>query len=115
MLDNAAIAELLIREEEAADGHREQASRRAAHNAFMWPEEAADIVPAGRSLTELVGIGPSLNKRLQGWIESNAGEHRTTAGTPRVPHVRCGLQGIGEESYLEFEAAGRSANAHGME
>jgi histidinol phosphatase-like PHP family hydrolase len=70
VLDNAAIAELLIREAETAEGHREQAFRRAAHAAFMWPEEAMDIAAEGRSLTELSGIGPSLAKRLHRWIES---------------------------------------------
>ena len=39
MLDNAAIAELLIREAETATGHRERALQRAAHAAFRWPEE----------------------------------------------------------------------------
>lgn len=70
MLGNAAIAELLIREAKAAEGHREQAFRRAAHAAFMWPEEAADVKRAGRSLIELDGIGPSLAKRLHTWIEA---------------------------------------------
>jgi predicted flap endonuclease-1-like 5' DNA nuclease len=69
VLDNAAIAELLIREAETATGHREQAFRRAAREAFMWPEEAADIAAAGRSLTELDGIGASLAKRLHGWLD----------------------------------------------
>jgi histidinol phosphatase-like PHP family hydrolase len=70
VLDNATIAELLIREAETAEGHREQAFRRAAHAAFMWPEEAYDIAAAGRSLTELTGIGPSLAKRLHNWLAS---------------------------------------------
>jgi histidinol phosphatase-like PHP family hydrolase len=70
VLDNAAIAELLIREAETAEGYRERAFRRAAHEAFMWPEEAVDIAKAGRSLTELAGIGPSLAKRLHTWITS---------------------------------------------
>jgi histidinol phosphatase-like PHP family hydrolase len=69
-LDNAAIADLLIREAATAEGHREQAFRRAAHAAFLWPEEAADLLATGRSLTELAGIGASLAKRLQGWIEA---------------------------------------------
>jgi histidinol phosphatase-like PHP family hydrolase len=69
VLDNAAIAELLIREADSATGHREQAFRRAAHAAFMWPEEAADIAQEGRSLTALKGIGPSLAKRLHLWIQ----------------------------------------------
>jgi hypothetical protein len=70
VVDNAAIAELLIREAETAEGHREQALRRAAHAAFMWPEEGTDIAAAGRSLTELAGIGHSLAKRLHNWIAS---------------------------------------------
>ena len=70
MVDNAAIAELLIREAETAEGHREQAFRRAAHAAFMWSEEGTDIAAAGRSLTELAGIGHSLAKRLHNWIAS---------------------------------------------
>ena len=53
MVDDAAIAELLICEAETAEGHREQAFRRAAHAAFMWSEEGTDIAAAGRSLTEL--------------------------------------------------------------
>jgi putative hydrolase len=70
VLDNAAIAELLIREAENATGHRERALQRAAHEAFMWSEEAVDLVTAGRSLTELDGIGPSLAKRLHGWLDA---------------------------------------------
>ena len=70
MVDNAAIAELLIREAETAEGHREQAFRRAAHAAFMWSEEGTDIAAAGRLLTELAGIGHSLAKRLHNWIAS---------------------------------------------
>src|SRR5918993_943312 len=69
-LDNGGIAELLIREAADAEGHRERAFRRAAHAAFLWPEEAADLVASGRSVLELPGIGPSLGKRLERWIES---------------------------------------------
>jgi hypothetical protein len=36
----------------------------------MWPEEAVHIASAGRSLTELQGIGPTLARRLSGWFES---------------------------------------------
>jgi len=70
VLDNAAIAELLIREAETATGHHEFAFKRAAHEAFMWPEEAAEMAASGRSLTELAGIGPSLARRIHQWIES---------------------------------------------
>jgi histidinol phosphatase-like PHP family hydrolase len=70
LLDNAAIAELLIREAERASGYREQAFRRAARAAFMWPEEAALMAAEGKPLTSLEGIGPSLARRLHAWFES---------------------------------------------
>lgn len=70
MLDNASIAELLILEAENAEGHRELAFRRAAHSAFMWPVEAEDLVKAGQPLTDLSGIGPSLARRIQQWLDS---------------------------------------------
>src|ERR1700755_1353834 len=70
LLDNAAIAELLIREAETASGHRRLALRRAARKAFMWPEEGAHIASGGRSLKEPQGIGPTLARRLNGWFES---------------------------------------------
>ena len=44
LLDNAAIAELLIREADTTSGHRRLAFQRAARAAFMWPEEAAHSV-----------------------------------------------------------------------
>ena len=70
LLDNAAIAELLIREAETASEHRRLALKRAARAAFIWPEEAAHLAAQGRSLTELEGIGPWLARRLHEWFES---------------------------------------------
>src|SRR5947209_1089593 len=70
VLDNGAIAELLARESETAEGHRALAFRRASRAAFMWPEEASELKAAGRSLTELAGVGPSIAKRIHGWIEA---------------------------------------------
>lgn len=69
-LDNAAIAEHLIREAEIVEGHRELAYRRAARSAFMWPVEAAEVVNGGLSLTELVGVGPSLARKILRWFDS---------------------------------------------
>src|SRR5918998_1011306 len=66
---NVDIAELLARAAEAADGHRARAYRTASVAALMWSEEAADLVAADRSLTELERIGPSLARRVRGWIE----------------------------------------------
>lgn len=70
MLDNAAISELFCREAEAAAGHLKLALQRAARKAFLWPEEASDVAAAGRSLTELAGIGPSLARRIHEWLDT---------------------------------------------
>ena len=48
---------------------RQKALRRAARSAFLWPEECADLLAAGRSLTELHSVGPFVAQQLQGWIE----------------------------------------------
>jgi putative hydrolase len=69
-LDNAAIAELLAVESEKVTGHLQRAFRRAARAAFMWPEEAAELLAQNRSLTELSGVGPFLEKTIRRWIES---------------------------------------------
>lgn len=69
MLDNADLAELLAEAAKEAEGVRQQALKRATRAAFMWPEQAADLLTSGRTLTELHGIGPSLAKRLTEWIE----------------------------------------------
>jgi putative hydrolase len=46
----------------------QKALRRASRKAFLWPEEAAQMVEDGRSLEELPGVGPSLNRIIQRWI-----------------------------------------------
>ena len=68
-LSNCEIAELLAREAEGEDGIRQRAFKRAARNAFLWPERAADIFLEGRSLLELKGIGPFLAPKLRSWLE----------------------------------------------
>ena len=37
--------------------------------AFLWPEEAATLLAQKRSLTELPGIGPHLERVIRAWIE----------------------------------------------
>src|SRR5204863_6835954 len=64
-LRNRDIAELLAREGETAEGHRRRAFRRAARAALSWPAEAADL----RSLTELRGVGPYLERVIRGWLD----------------------------------------------
>ncbi len=36
----------------------------------MWPVEAAEVVKAGLSLTELVGVGPSNVRKILRWFDS---------------------------------------------
>ena len=68
-IDNAAIAEILATEAEQADGILKRAFKRAARAAFLWPVEASELLEQGKPLTDLVGIGPYLEKRLRAWIE----------------------------------------------
>jgi histidinol phosphatase-like PHP family hydrolase len=68
-LSNSLIAELLAREAENQEGFRQRAFRRAARNAYLWPEEAAALLADDRPLTELKGIGPFLARYLREWIE----------------------------------------------
>ena len=68
-LSNRSIAELLAREAETARPPLQRAFRRAARRAFLWPDEAAQLVRDRRSLTELPAIGPYLEKIIRRWIE----------------------------------------------
>jgi len=71
LLDNAAIAELLSREAEQASEPLRRAFLRAARKAFLWDHEAYDLLAAGKSLTELEGIGPFLDRKIREWFESH--------------------------------------------
>jgi histidinol phosphatase-like PHP family hydrolase len=68
-ITNAQIAELLARRGDETEGPRQRAYRRSSAAAFVWPEEAADIHSAGRSLTELPYVGERLAARIAGWVE----------------------------------------------
>ena len=68
-LSNADVAEFLAREAEEQEGIRRRAFKRAARNAFLWPEQARDILDSGRSLTELKGVGPFIAKGLSEWLQ----------------------------------------------
>jgi hypothetical protein len=59
-LRNLDIAELLAQQSETARPPANRALRRASRRSHLWPEEAADLVGEGRSLTELQGVGPLL-------------------------------------------------------
>jgi histidinol phosphatase-like PHP family hydrolase len=67
---NGRLAELLWRAGDEETEHRRRALRRAAGAARFWPEEAADVAAAGRSLTELRAVGPWIAARILGWLEA---------------------------------------------
>jgi histidinol phosphatase-like PHP family hydrolase len=66
---NSQIAELLAIAGGDAKPPLNRAYRRASRKALLWDEEAAFLYQQGRSLTELPGVGPYLEKIIRGWIE----------------------------------------------
>lgn len=82
--DNAKIAELLAIEGDSARPPLLKAFRRASRRAFLWPAEASDLLKKGRSLTELPGIGPYLEKIIRRWIDA-------PPTTPKPPEIRKGF------------------------
>lgn len=75
-IHNSGIAELLALEAEVSKPPVQRALRRASRRAFLWDEEAEDILSKSRSLTELSGVGPYISKLIQRWIEK----------PPVIPH-----------------------------
>jgi histidinol phosphatase-like PHP family hydrolase len=69
VLTNTDIAELLAQQAERETGILSRAYRRASRSAFLWPKEVADLVAQKRSLTELRGIGPFIEKGIRNWID----------------------------------------------
>ena len=69
MLSNTDIAELLAKQAEGETGILSRAFRRAARSAFLWPENATDLAAQNRSLTELRGIGPFIEKQIRQWLD----------------------------------------------
>jgi histidinol phosphatase-like PHP family hydrolase len=69
VLTNRVLSELFRRAADDETGHRRQALMRATRSAYSWPEEAAELVQASRSLTELPSVGPWLAGVVLGWLE----------------------------------------------
>lgn len=70
VLTNGDLAELLHRAAAEETAHRQRALQRAGRFAVMaWAEEAAEVAEAGRSLTELAGVGPWVARRIRAWLE----------------------------------------------
>lgn len=81
MLSNADLAELLARESEQAKMPAQKALRAASRRALMWPEEAAEILSSGRSLTELANVGPYIEKVILRWVDKRP-------EVPEPPEIR---------------------------
>ncbi len=84
LLTNSDIAELLAIAADSAKQPLQKALRRASRKAFLWPEEAAQIVHEGRSLEELAGVGPSLSRIIGRWIQD-------PPDVPKPPEIRAGF------------------------
>jgi histidinol phosphatase-like PHP family hydrolase len=69
MLTNADLGELMWIASREEKDHRRRALERASRAARFWPEEAAGLVEAGRSLTELNAVGPWVADRIQQWLD----------------------------------------------
>ena len=89
LLKNTDIAGLLAAESETARQPLQKAYRRASRHAFLWPEEAYELVRQHRSLTEFSGVGPFLEKRIQRWIDD-------PPALPQVPPIRSGFMAMTE-------------------
>jgi len=93
VLSNTDIAELLAQQAETETGILSRAFRRAARNAFLWPEEVSALVAQTRSLTELRGVGPFIEKQVRQWIEK---PHQAKT----VPAIRRGFLSLAEARIL---------------
>src|ERR1041385_2423895 len=105
ILTNAQIAELLAVASESAKQPLQKALRRASRKAFLWPEEAAEILEQGRSLEELAGVGPSLNRIIRRWLDDPPDD------VPKPPEIRSGFMTIPRAQAM---LAARPAWAQGL-
>jgi histidinol phosphatase-like PHP family hydrolase len=69
VLSNTEIAELLAKQAQRETGILSRAFRRAARSAFVWPENVTNLAAQNRSLTELRGIGPFIEKQIRRWLD----------------------------------------------
>lgn len=69
-LRNSDIGELLAVEAERAKYPLQKALRRAGRASFFWTVEVAELARQKRSLTELKGIGPFLEKLIHKWLDN---------------------------------------------
>src|ERR1700680_1070046 len=68
-LTNSDISELLAIEADGASQPIQRAFRQASRKALLCTDEASQLYRERRSLTELPGIGPYLEKIVRRWLE----------------------------------------------
>jgi histidinol phosphatase-like PHP family hydrolase len=96
VLSNSDIAELLAKEAENARPPALKAFRRASRRAFLWPEEASEMVRRRCPLTELSAVGPYLEKYIRSWIDD-------PPALGDVPEIRKGFLTMSEARRLLAE------------
>jgi histidinol phosphatase-like PHP family hydrolase len=129
---NGQLADLLWIAAAEETEHRRRALRRAASAARFWPEEAADVAAAGRSLTELRAVGPWIAAQIHDWLdapppppepEENRRGYLTMAEVRRVldadpeweaiPHADLQVHSTDSDGSLPLEEMGEAARAMG--
>jgi hypothetical protein len=94
VLSNADIADLLAKQAEGETVIPSRAFRRAARSAFLWPENVADLAAQNRSLTELRGIGPFIEKQIRRWLD------KPPTSSTRIPAIRQDFISLAEAKQL---------------
>ena len=107
VLSNTNIAELLAQQAERETGILSRAFRRAARSAFLWPEEAWDLVAQNRSLTELRSVGPFISKQIRNWIDKPPRRAKT------MPPVRRDFISLADARRLLGTQPAWGSNLHG--
>ena len=107
MLSNTDIAELLARQAERERGILSHAFQPAARAAFLWPEEVSHIAAQNRSLTELRGTGPFIEKQIRQWLD------KPPRSKQPVPAIRQDFISLAEARQLLATQQGWAKNLRG--
>jgi histidinol phosphatase-like PHP family hydrolase len=107
VLSNTDIAELLARQAERESGILSRAFRRAARAAFLWPEEVFHVAAQNRSLTELRGVGPFIEKQIRQWLD------KSPYSKQPVPAIRQDFISLAEARQLQATKLGWARNLRG--
>jgi histidinol phosphatase-like PHP family hydrolase len=107
VLSNTDLAELLARQAERESGILSRAFRRAARASFLWPEEVADVAAQNRSLTELRGVGPFMEKQIRQWFD------KPPHSKQPVPAIRQDFISLAEARQLLARKLGYARNLRG--